>query len=358
METNHFILENEQCSLQIEDVGGSIVDFHLKGQNINPLNFKMLHQSPFHEDLYFKGHFLCAGRWGDPSKGEMAKGVNKHGEFVKLKWAGKQEANTLDMFASSKLEGLSVTRRIEISSLSACYKITDNLCNENPLGRMYQIMQHPSLAGPFLNSDTIVDCNATAGFDYAHEKFGNSIVTQWPNVYTKNGLKLKLDRPDKNYSSVFPFIVNPAETFGWITAWSPEHRLLIGYIWEREDYPWINHWLHWEEPTSGLSPEGNETENTGKILYRGLEFGNTGIHKCFNEIFSQNLLHILGETSVGYIDAGETHTRTFYSFLHTMPEKFKGVQQVNFNKRNITILEKKTNEIIVIPHNFNQEYEF
>ena len=358
MEINDFILENDLCSLQFEDLGGCLVDFHLKGQNINPFNFKMLHQSPYHEDIYFKGHFLCAGRWGDPSYGEMAKGLNKHGEFVKLKWAGRKEGNAINMFAFSKLEGLSVTRDIELSDYSACYKITDNLHNENVLGRMYQIMQHQTLAGPFLNAATVVDCNATAGFDYAFDKFGNSIVTLWPEAYTKSGRNVKLDRPETNYSSVFPFIVDPAETQGWITAWSPEHQLLTGYVWDRKDYPWINHWVHWEEPTPGLFEEDNTRENSGKMLYRGLEFGNSGIHKPFNEIFAQNLLHILGETSAGFIDASESHERTFYSFLQRVPANFKGVQKVNFNKKNITILEKTTNEIIVIPHSFNQVYEF
>ena len=353
MDSKFWLLENEQCSLQIEKLGGNMVDFHLKGKNVNPLNFKMLHQSRYHEDFCFKGHFLCLGRWGDPSPGEMANGLNKHGEFLRTIWEGVTDDHTLHLFASSNLEGLSLKRKIELSTLSSGYKVTDQVYNKNDLGRMYQVVQHPTIARPFLNENTMVDCNASSGFDYAFEKYECAVTMKWPNGYTKSGLKIKLNKPDSDYSSVFPFIVNPDDEYGWLTAFSPDHQLLLAYIWKRKDYPWINHWLHWEEDETGLALENTVLRRRKRLLYRGLEFGNTGIHKPFNKILSENLLNILGESSVDFIDAAETHTRTFYSFIHSPPGNFKGVEKIQFKKNKISIYEKTTNKVIVIPHTFN-----
>ncbi|MEO6705115.1 MAG: hypothetical protein ABIN04_04605 [Ginsengibacter sp.] len=347
-------IQNEHCSLTIERLGGSIVDFHLLQQDINPLNFTMPYQSELHDNYNFKGHFLCLGRWGDPSRGELAAGLNKHGEFLKLHWTADEEDGYLKMYASSKLEGLSVTRKAKLSDRSSCYQVVEKVRNENALGRMYQVVQHPTIAAPFLNAETIVDCNATLGFDYESEKYTSSIATLWPQVKTKNGLNLKLDKPDISCSSVFSFIVDPGAAYGWITAWSPVHHILLGYVWKRDDYPWINHWLHLENKNWDSSEANTANNAPGQLLYRGLEFGNTGVHKPFNEMLSQDLLNVLGEPTFNYIDAGEEHIRSFYSFMYALPSGFKGVQNISLNPEDIYIIEKETHNKIIIPHNFNQ----
>jgi hypothetical protein len=343
MDENSISIQNEKCTLVVNKTGGSITRFQLEKEGVNPFTFSMKHESPFHKDIEFKGHFLCLGRWGDPSQGELRSGLNKHGEFVKLKWDAIVKDHVINMNAFSRQEGLSVARKFELSKHSACYKITEKIRNENALGRMYQMVQHPTIAAPFLNAGTHVDCNASLGFDYASEKYKPSQSTLWPQVITKNKQEIKLDQPGTPYSSVFPFIVNPEDDYGWITAWSPVHQTLAGYIWKRKDYPWINHWLHWE----------SEGYDQPTLIYRGLEFGNTGIHKPFNEILSNDLLHVLGQPSMDFIDSGEEHSRSFYSFIHALPPGFNGAEKVILNAKNISILEKKTGKVIIIDHTLN-----
>lgn len=353
MTGTHWTLDNEHCSLQIDKVGGAIVSLLLTNKEVNPLNFILQESSKFHEDFYFKGQFLCLGRWGDPTQGELSRGANKHGEFIRLPWDGVKEENQLYLEVTSVLEGLSLSRKVELSNTSAIIKITDHVSNDHLLGRMYQIVQHPTIGGPFLNNNTIVDCNASAGFDYAFKKYKCAITACWPYVYNPAGLKIKLDKPSTPYSSVFPFIVNPEDEYGWVTAFSPDHNVLLGYIWKRKDYPWINHWLQWEEndPSSGLK---DLAPDEAKILYRGLEFGNTGVHKPFDKIISENLFKVLGEPTLNFLDAGETHSRVFYTFIHSPPVDFKGVENIHYLKNSLSIKEKHTNRIIEIPHTFNQ----
>ena len=99
---------------------------------------------------------------------------------------------------------------------------------------------------------------------------------------------------------------------GWLTAANPEVGLLFGYLWSTEDYPWISHWVHLEN---------------GEILYRGLEFGTTGLHQPFpvlvekGEIFDHHLFR--------YIDAGESQSYTYTAFQMRIPPDYAGTEKVS-----------------------------
>lgn len=282
--------------------GGALIDFHLHELGINPLNFDVPYHSPNGKQLRYQGHFICLGRWGDPSTAEEQAGLVKHGDILLQQWKCEIDGCTLSMHAASPTEGLNIERKIELDVQSACYSVTEKVTNINTLGRLYNVMQHPTIAQPFLYFDTIVDCNAGTASEYIFE------------------------------NCVFPFVINNDEEFGWITAYSPLHQLLMGYAWKRSDYPWINHWIHQEN---------------GQPTYRGLEFGTTGIHLPFKEMIDKQLLHVLGESTCRYIDPGETHERSFIGFQLKVPS-LRGVERIYLNKDSIEVIEKDslTNHIL------------
>jgi hypothetical protein len=51
----------------------------------------------------------------------------------------------------------------------------------------------------------------------------------------------------------------------FFAAFSPEHRLVFGYVWRRQDFPWMG---IWEENCSRQQAPWN-----GSTLTRGMEFG-------------------------------------------------------------------------------------
>lgn len=351
MKENLVSLQNRNFFLEVDSYGGAIVNLQWlpsegdaeRGRtagSANPLNFRY-HSSPEgHEPIDFKGHFLCLGRWGDPSTGELAAGLNKHGEFVRLNWdISKDDDQHLTMSAESTLEGLSVKRSVLLDPHSPCFMVRENITNINSLGRLYQVVQHPTIAAPFLNESTRVDCNASLGFDYASDEYDETDLSIWPNVKSSTGEIIDLVNPDTSYSSVFPFIIHHIDEYGWLTAFSPQHNLMLGYIWKRKDYPWINHWIH----------EG---------LYRGLEFGNTGVHKPFREILEKGLLKLLGEPTADFLDSGETHSRSYLGFMVPVGPDYRGVERILLTPESITVVEKHHLEKISISHQFNLDYEF
>jgi hypothetical protein len=226
-------------------------------------------------------------------------------------------------------EGLRVTREVNLDKQCPAYAVAETVTNINPLGRPFNIVQHPTLAAPFLDATTIIDCNASRGFDQAVYKNISSHVTTWPYAKNDNDNSLDLRNPGSSYNAVFSFVVNPTDTYGWITAYSQTHHLFFGYLWKRSQYPWIHLWQHYEND---------------KIQYRGIEFGTAGIHQPFKEILD-TATTLLGEKTYAYLDAGETVSKSYLSFIQPAPLEFTGVKDINISNGTLIIKPRAGNDI-------------
>jgi hypothetical protein len=310
-------LENERSVVVVDPLGGTIVDFHLKNIPVNPLSFSFTReQMPENNKAgaSYKGHFLCLGHWGEPSAGEKKSGLPNHGQFANIFWnvESSKEPGIIKMNATANMEGLSVKRKIILDSDNPLFLVNEIVQNINPLGRLYNIVQHPSLAAPFLNETTRIDCNAFRGFDQALCKEVNSNTLQWPHVKDDKGNNFDLRKSMNPYNSVFSFIVKRKDEWGWLTAYSSKHNLLFGYIWKRSDYPWIHLWQHYHE---------------GAVKYRGIEFGTAGIHQPFNEILNTSPI-LFGEKTYAFIDAGESVSKTYLSFIYEIADGYEGAEEI------------------------------
>jgi len=324
-------LENNFCSLTVDSFGGAITNFHLKNATeINPLSFAFTKaQMPDNNKngAPYQGHFLCLGRWGLPSDDEIKAGIPNHGEAANINWNIIQQTTCkLKMQTTAKLEGLYVEREIILDESNPVFSVKEIVQNINPLGRLFNIVQHPTLAEPFLDNQTIIDCNATIGFDQSKYREAEKNSCRFPHVKDDKGNVFNLNNPQQTYNSVFSFIIKEQDNIGWVTAYSAKHNLLFGYIWKREDYPWIHLWQHFE----------NE-----KIKYRGIEFGTAGIHQPFNTILN-TACDLFGEKTFAYIDTGEMISKKYFSFIHTTESYFTGVENIKIENDTIWI-EPKNN---------------
>src|SRR3546814_17899831 len=62
------------------------------------------------------------------------------------------------------LEGLRVRRQLRLDRRNAVFAIEETVPSIAPLGRLYNMVQHPTLAAPFLDDTVVIRCNATQGF--------------------------------------------------------------------------------------------------------------------------------------------------------------------------------------------------
>jgi hypothetical protein len=337
-------LENNYCALVIDDFGGAITDFHLKEDaQINPLSFAFTkEQMPENNKngAPYQGHFLCLGRWGLPSEGEMKAGIPNHGEPANISWETTATSkNELHLQTTAKLEGLHVERSVQLDENNGVFRVEEIITNINPLGRVFNIVQHPTLAAPFLNASTAVNSNATIGFNQEQYRSAEKNSFHFPFVKDNNGNAFNVKNPQTNYNAVFSFLIDKNHNIGWLTAYSPAHNLLIGYVWKRSDYAWIHLWQHW-----------NETE----IMYRGLEFGTAGIHRPFEEIIN-TATQLFSEKTFAYIDAGESVSKKYFCFIYRPGRSFAEVENIRIDANAIII--QTSNEIFTLGTSFNIENE-
>jgi len=199
---------------------------------------------------------------------------------------------------------------------------------------MFNIVQHVTLAPPFLDGTTLFDNNTEKGFEDREDGSLNQEepVLKWPDA-DHNGEKVSLRQFLNEWPRVSSFVYNRDERFGWITASNPGKNLLLGYIWKTEDYPWINFW---------------RSMINGVQMAFGMEFGTTGLHEPFpvvarkGKIFDRNIY--------AFIDANEIISKSFTAFLARIPQDYKGVEKVEFADSLIIVKEKGSSVRNIVYH--------
>jgi hypothetical protein len=319
-------LRNGAAEASFDLGGGSLVTFRLKG-GLNPLGWL----GPADRDVELRpmAHFLCLDRWGQPSPGELAAGIPYHGEATRVAWkVDTSSASEAVMSATLPEAGLHVRRRASFAGTAAVLKVEETVINRRRMGKIYNMVQHPTIGPPFLDEQTLVDANARKGFMQSSPMPNpEEPAVFWPQAL-KDGMPVNLRfLTNDPLPNVVSFVVE--EPIGWTTASSPTQNLLLGYLWKSEEYPWFNVWRH--------------VDGNAKPLARGLEFGTTGLHQPFGVLTEKGA--IFGRKLFSYLDAGASSTRTYYAFLAALPDAWQGVQNVTYKDGVITIAERGTRTI-------------
>jgi hypothetical protein len=134
--------------------------------------------------------------------------------------------------------------------------------------------QHVTLGAPFVQpgrtqfrvpatKSKVYETDFTEGKGY----MATGAEFDWPHVPRREGGTVDMQTfIDLSVSGAFStHLMDPRREEAFFLAWSPESRVLVGYAWNREDFPWLG---IWEENHCRAIPPWN-----GKTLTRGMEFG-------------------------------------------------------------------------------------
>lgn len=333
--------ESDGIHLTVDLLGGAFVDFRLSKQTDNPFSWYIpINEMPENncQGACFQGHFMCLGRWGAPTVGEMRAGVPHNGEAGNKLW--KQQIlegdSLLVIRTEAPLDGVSARRKIQFDKINAVFKVTDYINSHLTVGRPFNMVQHATIGPPFLTSSTIINSNATVGF-MQHLSYPNPHACEyvWPvAIIDTLGNQIDLTRTDISQSYVSTHLFS--EKYGWITATEPQKGLLIGYIWNTEEYAWLNLWHEMKE---------------GKPCAKGLEFGTTGIGVSYQDLLAIDT-RFHGVNSFVYLDAWENLEKSFLCFQIFVPASYAGVKQIELKEDKIVIVEKGSRNEIVINHHY------
>lgn len=320
------ILTNPAAQAVFDLGGGSFVSFRLKDAELNPLRWL----GPADSNAVNRpmAHFLCLDRWGQPSEAELRNGMPFHGEATRVAWKldrppAASPANSAVMSAALPLAGLDVVRRIQLHPEAPLLTVEETVTNRNRLGKLYNMVQHPTIGPPFLDETTIVDSNARRGFMQSSplpNPEEPSVV--WPAAL-KDAQPVDLRHlRDDPLPNVVSYVID--QPIGWVTASNAKRQLMIGYLWKTSEYPWLNIWRHVDEHRRPLA--------------RGLEFGTTGLHQPFAEILKKGT--IFGRPLAAYLDAGGSASRSWSAFLIAIPADWRGVASISPVDGQITVTER------------------
>ena len=320
------VLENDKARLILDIAGGSIPEFRFNDSELNPLNWGRRNAGDQPSSM---GHFLCCDRWGPPSDAEGKNGMPYHGESSKVVWRVLQDIETTPtgiharIAADLPLAGLAIDRSVTLASSSAFFFVSETIINKNKLGRIFNIVQHPTIGPPFLDENCVVDSNGRRGFSQGG-LMPNPEQPEfiWPIAITKEGQRVSMRRMrDGQEPSVTSFVID--EDLGWAIASNGKRGLLFGYVWKRSNYPWFNHW--WKS-------------KDGKPHARGLEFGSTGLHQPFSVLVRKR--EIFGRQLFEHLDTGKKTTKSYACFLAKIPEDFTGVGKLAIEDDLLVIVER------------------
>jgi hypothetical protein len=118
--------------------------------------------------------------------------------------------------------------------------------------------------------------------------------------------------------------MDPARTLAWATALNPKRKLILGYIFRREDFPWVQTW-------------GNYPSATG--MARGLEFATQAFSLSRRDAITQGA--IFNTPMYRWLPAKSKITTKFLMFYARVPEGFAKVDDVRLENGRI-IVEDRT----------------
>jgi len=296
------------------------------------------------------GHSISFDFFGPPSPEEIAAGQSTHGEAPVVKWRRQSQSKphqpSLVYSAELPQAQMRLQRRLSLDGDSAvvyCEEVAANLaCFDRPISWNH----HVTFGAPFLEPEvTLFDMPATRS-KVCPATFTSGMALQpesefvWPNAPKKTGGVLNLRTSAKGkYGHYTAHLLDPALRTGFIAVGNPRLQLLVLYVFDRTDYPWVG---NWEE-----SYNRDHVPWRGREFCRGFEFSTTPFPIPRRETVTNG--PIFGEATYSWLPAKSSTSSKYLIVLLQIPPDFAGVASVELTSRSLAIHEYAGGRTIRIP---------
>ena len=312
-------LENKDIRVTLTLEGGHVAEVLHKATGVNPLwtppwpsmepsAYKPERHPQYGEGAEAKllagimGHNLCLDLFGGPSPEEAAAGLTVHGEASVIRYQPELTEDTLILRGVLENAQLAIKRTVRLQQNSIHF--SESVQNVSIFDRPIAWTQHVTLGSPFLeHGKTRFHLTATRSKTFEGD-FGDlyqkATEFNWPSAPAREGgvIDLRL-YPDRAKSAGFTSqLMDPSHENASFAAYSPSSRVLFGYRWRRQDFPWCG---IWEENRSRQQPPWN-----GQTIARGFEFGVSPTPETRREMIQRGSM--FGVPAFAWIPAKATKT--------------------------------------------------
>jgi hypothetical protein len=348
------LLENGILELKILPTGGPFVDFVLKADpdKLSPLWAPLRAAKEAGQEPEFGssvGHFVCVDGFGGTSEEERAAGLQNHGEAHRLPWTTVSQdksgaTTTLVQSVDLPIVQETLKRTVRLVDGENVVYVNSELTSRLGFDRPINWAEHATIGSPFLEPGvTVVDMSANRALTRPYKDPGSPErrhrITSgeefvWPMAPTVEGGKVDLRAApvELGAGDHTGHLMTVGGDKAWVTAHNPAKRLLLGYIYNTAEFPWMQTWENY--PKEGM-------------LARGMEFGTQPFDLSRRTVVSDGKLF---DTSLyQWLPAKSTFSTSFMMFLVETPEGFAGVSDVSVSGGIITVKDKSGEHAVTLP---------
>jgi hypothetical protein len=317
----NFVLANDKLELTIGLNGARFSKLMMKdGEPLSP--------------LASLGHFLALDGFGAPSEQEAAAGMPFHGEaghqtFRIIATNSSGPAHLVTIEATLPLAQETFTRTVEAVDGENAIYVTSQLQSALTVDRPVSWAEHATIGPPFMEKGkVVVDMPATncrvrpykPGGIPGHLVYDKDFT--WPMAPTMDGGKadIRLIPVDHNWLDLASCEMDPARSLAFVTALHLEKHLLYGYVFRRQDYPWLMSWMNFTGDNRAA---------------RGMEFSSQPFDISHRDTVAMSPL--FGVPTFRWLPAKSKIETRFLLFYTRVPEAFTKIDDVTWQGGKLTI---------------------
>ncbi len=333
------LFSNDKLELAIAARGGSMVRLVMRDDASS--------LSPYGDSgpRNVLGHFVCVDGFGPVSAEERSAGMSMHGEARALPW---------ELISSGKQGGVaSVTFSVKLPLVQETFTRTFQAADgenviyvdtvlESHLGfdRPVNWAEHLTIASPFLEPRAlVVDMPAQRARTRTHppgqqrlrRRLASAQDFTWPMAPLAAGglTDLRSAPPDSGTIDHAAMLMDPSRRLVYVTALNTARQALLGYIFRREEYPWLQDW---------------ESYETSTRMNRGLEFSTQPFDVPRRE--AVDLHSMFGVPTYRWLPAKSKIGTRFLLFWAKAPAGMSRVDDVRLENGRIVIEDRRAQKRI------------
>jgi len=345
-------LSNGKLSLTVLEFGGPMASLVLADdpEKMNPMWRALADDRDRGRPLRNHGglgHFVCVDGFGPVSDEEATAGMSGHGEANKLVWS---TVSTSDRGGMAALE-----QAVQLPRHHEVYRRTISMIDGENVVRVHAELEslldfdrpavwaeHATIGSPFLERGvTVVDLSPNRAMVRPRNKPARGRTRRlaqgeefdWPTAPLTEGGEVDIRSAPMEGESLdhTGHLMTPSGEHAWVTALHPEKNLVIGYLFNTSEYPWLQTW---------------ENYVTDGLMSRGLEFGTQAFDLPRRQVINENRL--FGEMLYRWLPAKSKIEATYLMFYAATPEGMQGVDKLELRNGRLELTDNRTGKKLTL----------
>jgi hypothetical protein len=346
------VLSNSKLELTIMTKGSTLASVILAddSEKLNPLWNPMRMARELGRPVKFDGGaglFVCVDGFGPVSPAERAAGLPGHGEAHTETFAvhSERQGSSTSVTLAAKLPIVqeAFTRTFRVIDGENVVYVDSELENLMGFDRPVNWAEHATIGSPFLEPGvTVVDVSGSrsqtrpysrVNFGDIERRLASGQDFTWPMAPGLDGKLIDLRRTPEHphFLDHAVTLLDPNRELEWVTAINPKKQLMIGYVFKRADYPWLQYW--------GDYPPMQK-------MARGMEFATQPYDVPRREAISTGKM--FDTPTYRWLPAKSKIRTRFLLFYIGVPEGFNKVDDVTMKNGQIVITDRSAKKQVTL----------